>query len=274
MSKESSRISSRWVFLCIACGLVFFFLLMPILIIVPMSFSPKRIIEFPPEGFSLKWYASYFANPQWIGSTLRSFRVAFGVAILSTIFGVLSAFGLIRGRFPGKGFLMAFILSPLIVPVIIKAVSVYYFFNKLHLVGTEWGLILAHTASAIPYNVIIVSSTLINFDESLERASMNLGANRLRTFFHITLPLIRPGLISAGLFAFISSFDELIIAIFISGVKAVTLPKMMWDGIRFEVNPTLTAISSILILLSTVLLLSSEYLRRGFTKKGGLELPR
>jgi putative spermidine/putrescine transport system permease protein len=200
--------------------------------------------------------------------------VALGVSFLSTVVGVPAAFGLVRGQSRGKGFLMAFILSPLIVPVIIKAVSVYYFFSKLHLVGTELGLVLAHTASAIPYNVIIVASTLVNFDESLERASMNLGANRIRTFFHITLPLIRPGLISAALFAFISSFDELIIAIFISGVKAVTLPKMMWDGIRFEVNPTLTAISSILILLSTILLLSSEYFRKGFTKKGELDLPR
>jgi len=247
---------------------------MPILIVIPMSFSPKRIIEFPPQGFSLKWYLSYFTNPQWIDATLRSFRVALGVAFLSTLVGVLAAFGLVRGQFRGKGCLTAFILSPLIIPVIIKAVSVYYFFSKLHLVGTELGLVLAHTASAIPYNVIIVASTLINFDETLERASMNLGANRIRTFFHITLPLIQTGLISAALFAFISSFDELIIAIFISGVKAITLPKMMWDGIRFEVNPTLTAISSIFILLSTVLLLSSEYFRKGFQKKGGLEFPR
>jgi ABC-type spermidine/putrescine transport system permease subunit II len=239
-----------------------------------MSFSPKRILEFPPEGFSFKWYASYFTNAQWIGATLRSFRVALGVSFLSTVLGVLAAFGLIRGRYRGKGLLMAFILSPLIVPVIIKAVSVYYFFNKLHLVGTELGLVLAHTASGIPYNVIIIASTLVNLDETLEKASMNLGANRIQTFFRVTLPLIRPGLVSAALFAFISSFDELIIAIFISGVKAITLPKMMWDGIRFEVNPTLTAISSILILLSTVLLLSSEYLPRGFAKKGGLELPR
>jgi ABC-type spermidine/putrescine transport system permease subunit II len=274
MAGKKFGISGQWILLCSFCGLVFFFLLMPILIIVPMSFNPKRILEFPPQGFSLKWYLSYFTNSQWIGATLRSFRVALGVSFLSTVVGVLAAFGLVRGQYRGKGFLMAFILSPLIVPVIIKAVSVYYFFSKLHLVGTELGLVLAHTASAIPYNVIIVASTLVNFDESLERASMNLGANRIRTFFHITLPLIRPGLISAALFAFISSFDELIIAIFISGVKAVTLPKMMWDGIRFEVNPTLTAISSILILLSTVLLLSSEYLRKGFTKKGGLDLPR
>lgn len=260
--KKSKNLINNWIFFYVFCALVFLFLILPVLIIIPMSFNPSQYLEWPPRAFTLKWYASYLNGPIWMSSTWRSFRVALCVAFLSSILGTLAAFSLVRGRYPGKDFLMSLLICPLIVPIIIKGVAFYYFFSKLRLVGTELGLILAHTCTGLPYVVVVVSSALVTFDTTLEKASMNLGASRLKTFFKVTFPIIRPAILSGALFAFFSSFDDVIIAIFLCGVSAVTLPKKMWDGIRFGLNPTITAVASIMILVSIFVLLFIEILRR------------
>ena len=250
------------VYLYTFSALVFVFLIAPILVIIPVSFNTSNYLDFPPKGFTLKWYASYFNDPIWMSSTWRSFRIALWVAFLSSVIGTCAAFSLVRGRYPGKDFFMSLLICPLMVPIIVKAVGFYYFFSHLRLVGTELGLVLAHTCTGLPYIVVVVSSGLVTFDINLEKASLNLGANRLRTFFKVTFPIIRPAILSGALFAFFSSFDDLIIAIFLCGVKAITLPKKMWDGIRFELNPTITAVASLLILVSILILLFIEILRR------------
>jgi putative spermidine/putrescine transport system permease protein len=253
---------NNWLLFYVFCSLIFMFLIVPILVIIPVSFNSSEFLEFPPRGFSLKWYASYFNDPAWMGSTWRSFRIALWVALLSSVIGTLAALSLVRGNYRGKDFFMTLFISPLMVPIIVKAVGFYYYFGQLKLVGTELGLILAHTCTGLPYIVVVVSSTLVNFDITLEKASMNLGANPLRTFFKITFPIIRPGIFSGALFAFFSSFDDVIIAIFLCGVRTMTLPKKMWDGIRFELNPTITAVASILILISIIALAAIEITRR------------
>jgi putative spermidine/putrescine transport system permease protein len=253
---------SHWFFFYLFCALIFMFLVVPILVIIPVSFNPSEYLEFPPKGFTLKWYSAFFTDPLWMESMWRSFRIALWVALLSSIIGTLAAFSLVRGNYRGKDVCMSLLISPLMVPIIVKAVGFYYFFAKLRLVGSELGLILAHACTGLPYIVVVVSSTLVNFDTTLEKASMNLGANRLKTFFKVTFPIIRPGIFSGALFAFFSSFDDLVIAIFLSGVRATTLPKKMWDGIRFELSPTITAVASILIFISIVILIAIEITRR------------
>jgi putative spermidine/putrescine transport system permease protein len=177
----------------------------------------------------------------------------------------MASLALVRGRFRGKGLIHALILSPMIIPVIIVAISVYLFFSRLRLIGTEWGLVLAHTILALPFVVVNVSASLKGFDETLERAAISLGASRFQALRKVTFPLIRPGIISGALFAFITSFDEVVVAIFISGSRAVTLPKQMWDGIRIAINPTISAVASLFIVFSILLLLAIEILRRRST---------
>jgi putative spermidine/putrescine transport system permease protein len=244
-----------------ACFLIFVFLTLPIFIILPISFSSAKYLQFPPKGFSLQWYQDFFSDRVWISATLLSLRVAAITMVLATVFGTMASLALVRGKFRGKMLVHGFLLSPMIIPVIIIAISVYLFFAKLRLIGTGVGLVLAHTVLALPFVVINVSATLKGFDETLERAAMSLGANRLKTFLKITFPLIRPGVMSGALFAFITSFDEVVIAIFISGAYAVTLPKQMWDGIRISLNPTIAAVSSLLICFSVALMLMIELLR-------------
>ncbi len=238
------------------------FLILPVFIIIPLSFSSQRYLEFPPKGFSFQWYAGFFSNYNWTSATWTSFKIAFSVTLLATAFGTLASFYFVRAKFKGKHLLYTFMLSPMIIPVIVVAIAVYFFFAKLKLIGSLTGMILAHTVLAVPYVIVIVTATLQGFDVNLERAAMNLGANRLRTFFKITFPLVRPGILSGALFAFLTSFDEVIIAIFISGTTAHTLPKRMWESITMETDPTITAIATMLIVLTVGLLLVIEVFRR------------
>jgi len=244
------------------CGLVFFLLVAPLFIVIPISFSSDQYLKFPPSGFSLQWYESYFGSRQWMEATLVSLQVAISTAILATILGTMLATALVRGKFPGKNIIYTLTISPMIVPLIITAIGVYFFYAKLKLVGSIPGLIAAHTILAIPYVLVLVTATLKGFDETLEKAALNLGANPLKAFLQVTLPIIRPGVISGGLFAFITSFDELIVVIFVAGTHAVTLPKRMWDSIREEIEPTIAAVATLLIVLSIILMVSIELLRR------------
>lgn len=247
------------------CLAIFVFLILPVFIIIPISFSSAKYLQFPPKGFSLQWYQEYFSDRVWISATLLSLRVAALTMVLATVLGTMASLALVRGRFRGKGLIHALILSPMIIPVIIVAISVYLFFSRLRLIGTEWGLVLAHTILALPFVVVNVSASLKGFDETLERAAISLGASRFQALRKVTFPLIRPGIISGALFAFITSFDEVVVAIFISGSRAVTLPKQMWDGIRIAINPTISAVASLFIVFSILLLLAIEILRRRST---------
>jgi len=251
----------KWLYYLL-CAMILTFLILPVFVILPISFSSSKFLQFPPKGFSLQWYAEYFGSRTWISATILSFKVAILTMISATIIGTMASLALVRGKFRGKKIIYGIILSPLIIPVIIVAVSLYYFFAELHLIGSMWGLVIAHTALALPFVVVNVTATLQGFDITFERAALSLGANRLVTFLKVTFPLIRPGVISGALFAFVTSFDEVVIAIFISGSRAVTLPKQMWDGIRISINPTISAVASLLIVFSILLLVSVEILRR------------
>jgi putative spermidine/putrescine transport system permease protein len=238
------------------------FLLLPVLVIVPLSFSSRRYLEFPPTGFSFQWYASFFASHTWTAATWASFKIAFLVTILSTTLGTLASFFFVRARCRWKNLAYSFVLSPMIVPAIVVAIALYFFFARLKLIGSLAGMVLAHSVLAVPYVIVIVTATLQGFDVNLERAAMNLGANRLKTFFKVTFPLVRPGILSGALFAFLTSFDEVIIAIFISGTTTGTLPKKMWESITMETDPTITAVATMLIALTVAVLFFIELLRR------------
>ncbi len=243
-------------------GLILFYLVFPIFVVIPVSFSSAKYLQFPPPGFSLQWYEKYLTRSDWTGATWLSVQVATGTALLATLLGTLAALALVRGRFWGRDLINAFVVSPMIIPSIIVAIGIYFFYARIQLIGSPFALVLAHTALAVPFVVVNVSATLVGFDERLEYAAMNLGANRRQTFLKVTLPLIRPGVLTGALFAFVTSFDELIVALFISGTGAVTLPRKMWDGIRQEIDPTIAAVSTIFIVLSVLILVSVELLRQ------------
>lgn len=252
------------------CGLILMYLVLPIFVVIPISFSSSSYLKFPPVGFSFRWYENYVESSAWVSSTWLSLKVAALTTIFATLLGLPTSFGLVRHRFPGKTLLFGLIMSPLVVPIIISAIAVYFLYADLRLIGSVTGLVLAHSLLAFPKVVVVITASLKGFDLNLEHAAMNLGANRLKTFRHVTLPLIRPAALSGAFFAFITSFDELIITMFICGTS-VTLPKRMWDSLRFEIDPTIAAVSTILIVISASLLLGVEILRRRGAAIKGLE---
>jgi len=249
-------------------GAAIFFMVLPILIIIPMSFSQAQYFEFPPRSFSFKWYVNFFTDRYWRGSMLLSLQVATITMFLATLLGTPAAFGIVRGRFKGKSLLQALVLSPRIIPLIITALAAYFFYARLKLIGSMVALVAAHTVLATPFVVITLSAALKGFDRSLELAAMGLGANRLQTYLRVTLPVIRPSLISGGILAFMTSFDEVIIAIYICGTSAVTLPKQMWDGMIREIEPTITAVASLIVGVTILLMMLMGVLRKsGATTK-------
>ena len=246
----------------VVAALVLLYLVFPILVVIPLSFSAGTYLSFPPPGFSLKWYENFLGRADWLGAASLSLWVGGAVMVLATALGAPAALALVRSNFRGKNLLTGFIISPLIAPVIIVAIGIYFFYARLGLVGNPFALVIAHTALAVPFVVINVTATLQGFDERLEQAAMNLGATPWRTFWQVTFPIIRPGVLAGALFAFISSFDELVVALFVSGTSAVTLPRKMWESIRFEIDPTIAAVSTILVALTGTLFLAAELLRR------------
>jgi ABC-type spermidine/putrescine transport system permease subunit II len=234
------------------CAVVLFLLVVPVFVIVPLSFSSASFLQFPPPSLSLRWYREYFGRADWMNATLLSLEVAAAVALVATPLGTLAAFGFVRGAVRRRQLLQAFVVSPMIIPVIVIATALYFTFAKLRLVGSIWGLIAAHSVLAIPKVFLIVTATLRGIDPAYERAALSLGASRFWAFVLVTLPLVRTGVAVAAGLAFLTSFDEVVVAIFISGSTAVTLPKRMWDGIRLEYDPTITAVSSLLIAVTIV----------------------
>ena len=257
-----SRTDWASLLLYVVCGFIAFYLILPILIVFPMSFSSAEFLTFPPPGFSLKWFQRYFTDFSWIQPTYMSIQIALITMVFSTILGTLAAMALVRSRFRGKAAANSLILAPMIIPVIIISIALYGFFAKIGLIDTRTGLVLGHTLVCVPFVVITVGASLKGFDESLEMAAMICGATRLKAFLKITFPIIRPGMISGALFAFIISFDEIVISMFLCGIETRTLPLKMWEGIRMEINPVIAAVSTLLICLSMVLLILVEAIRR------------
>ena len=243
-------------------ALVLLFLALPILLIVVVSFSSAAYLTFPPPGFGLRWYRAYIDSPEWLNATALSLTVAAAVVALSTTLGTLAALGLARLPRAARTAATALILSPLIVPGIIAAIGIYYAFSRYRLVGTPVGLVLAHTCLAVPFVVTSVSASLAGFDRRLDQAAQSLGATPWGAFRQVTFPLIRPGVLVGALFAFITSFDELIVALFLSGSGAVTLPRRMWDDLRFAIDPTIAAVSTLTIVLTALLLAGAHLLRK------------
>ncbi|MBZ9994058.1 ABC transporter permease [Mesorhizobium sp. BH1-1-4] len=235
-------------------GLILFFLVLPTLIVIPMSVGTSPYIEFPPHGLTFKWYQQYFGDPDWMAATWFSLRIAVATTFSATIIGTLSAVALVRGRVPGKEFLQALTLAPLIVPHIVIAVALYLFFAPLGLVGNFYGFVIAHSMLAVPYVVITVSAALQRFDANLELAALNCGATRIQAFIHVVLPNIWPGVAAGAVFAFLASFDEATVAFFISGIEGKTITRKMFEDIDFNLTPVIAAVSAILTLVSLVLM--------------------
>ena len=266
-AERPARASGRSM-LRISVALLLIFLAGPSFFIIPVSFTTEGFIEWPPKFFSLKWYTAILDHPQWLPAITRSLFVGFVTAGLALGIGGMAAFFLARQRMFAKTAAMAFILSPLILPRIVIAVALFYFYARLGLIGTEIGLILGHTVLALPYVVITVMAVLKNYDQRLDQAAASLGASPPRVLWHVTIPLIKSGLIAAYLFAFVTSFDELTIALFISSGLATTLPKQMWDDAILKVSPTLAAVSTLLLIFVTIVILLAEYMQRRSAAKG------
>ena len=261
----------------IICGLIFFFLIAPILIIIPLSFNAQDFFTFTPEmialdpdGYSTKHYEDFFTNSQWQQALWNSMRIAPMATLLSVSFGTLAAIGLSQPHVPFRRAIMAILISPMIVPLIISAAGMFFFYSRVGLQGTYWGVVLAHAALGIPFVIITVTATLVGFDRSLTRAAANMGANPVTTFFRVQMPLILPGVISGALFAFITSFDEVVVVLFVGSAGQKTLPWQMFIGLREQISPTILAVATILVTLSIILLATLELLRRRSERIRGL----
>jgi putative spermidine/putrescine transport system permease protein len=277
------------------CGLIFVFLVTPILILIPLSFNQEPYFSFTagmlsldPEAYSLRWYADILRNgmaapeategwwadmwhnAQWVRSIKNSLFIGFFATILSTGLGTLAAIGLARSEMPWKRSLMALLISPMVIPLVITASGLFFFFSKIGLAGTYPGLILAHAVLGTPFVIITVTATLVGFDKSLVRAASSLGAGPVLTFWKIQMPLILPGVISGALFAFITSFDEVVVVLQLADVTQRTIPRQMFSGIREQISPTILAVATLLVILSIVLLTAIELLRRRSERLRGI----
>ncbi|MBC8035804.1 MAG: ABC transporter permease [Rhizobiales bacterium] len=243
-------------------ALVLLFLIAPILAVIPLSFNAEPYFSYPMPGLSLQWYRDFFGNDRWTGALLLSIKLAVTVTIASTVLGTMAALGLSRTQLPLRALILGLLLLPMIVPVIIIAVAVFMSFGYFGLIGTFAGLALAHTALATPFVVITVTSTLTSFDWTLQRAAQGLGATSLFTFRKVILPLILPGIVTGAIFAFVTSFDEVVVALFLASAEQRTLPKQMFSGIREMISPTITAAATVQVVFSVCLLVGAEFLRR------------
>jgi putative spermidine/putrescine transport system permease protein len=250
---------------------------MPILVIVPLSFNATNFFTFTPgmlslnpAGFSTRHYKDFFTNPDWQTALRNSLTIAPMATLISVTLGTLAAIGLSQPHVPFRGAIMAILISPMIVPLVISAAGMYFFYSRLGLQGTYWGVVLAHAALGIPFVIITVTATLIGFDQSLVRAAANLGAGPVRTFFKVQMPLILPGVISGALFAFITSFDEVVVVLFVGSAEQKTLTWQMFTGLREQISPTILAVATVLVAISVALLATLEILRRRSERLRGL----
>ena len=281
----------------VICALIFLFLIAPVLIVIPLSFNAEpfftfteRMLAFDPEGYSLRWYDTLLTfghlnadaprdaawwrqaweQSTWIQVTKNSLIIGVFSTIVATVLGTLAALGLSRPDMPYRKAIMAILISPMIVPLIITATGLFFFYSRTGLAGTYTGIILAHATLGIPFVIITVTATLVGFDQSLNRAAASLGASPTTTFFQITMPLILPGVISGALFAFVTSFDEVVVVLFIAAFDQQTIPRQMWNGIREQLSPAILAVATLLVIVSIGLLTAVELLRRRSERLRGL----
>ena len=259
------------------CTAIFLFLILPILVILPLSFNASDFFTFTqemlaldPAGYSLKHYQDFFTNSDWQHALANSARIAPMATLMATTFGTLAAIGLSQSHMPARSAVMAILISPMIVPLIISAAGMYFFYSRIGMQGTYWGVVLAHAALGTPFVIITVTATLVGFDKSLVRAAANLGADPVRTFFKVQMPLILPGVISGALFAFITSFDEVVVVLFVGSASQKTLPWQMFTGLREQISPTILAVATVLVAISIALLTTLELLRRRSERLRGM----
>lgn len=245
---------------------VIIFLLLPVLIVIPISFSSAQYLTFPPPGFSLKWYEKFLSDPEWISAFFKSLEIGVLTTIFSLVFGITAAIGLSKSNSKARKIFQELFQLPQIMPVIIVAIAVYGFQSQLKLIGSTFGLVTAHTILATPIVITTVMASICNLDPNLENAAVILGANRIQAFFRVIIHSIKPSIISAALFAFVTSFDEIVVTLFISGVSVTTLPKKMWDGIRTQIEPTIAAVSSLLIFIVIIVMLISAFTSKDNSK--------
>jgi len=263
-SSRQLRALLRRLALGLVCTPIFVFLMLPLVVVFPLSLSSAPYLQFPPPGLSWRWYQSYFGDPVWIDATVRSLVIGTTTTLATLAVGMPLAFSLVRGRYWGRKLLDRLAIAPLIVPTIIISVAIYGLFAKLKLIGAWYGIALAHTILALPFVIIILGASLRGLDENLEQAALGLGASRWQVILRITLPEIRPSIVTAAVLAFITSFDELVVAMFLAGPQ-MTLPKKMFDNIRMEIDPTIAAVSVLQILIITAALMIAQRFGRGAT---------
>ncbi|WP_306258535.1 ABC transporter permease [Pararhizobium sp. IMCC21322] len=306
LPKHASTLERVWHYTyLVICGLIFLFLIAPILIVIPLSFNAEpyftftqKMMSFDPEGFSTRWYdllltfgmsapdvardgswwADVWQNSAWVQAAKNSVIVGVFATIFATVLGTIAALGLSRPEMPYRRLIMAVLISPMIVPIIITATGLFFFYSSIQIAKWElfgWqipylGIILAHATLGIPFVIITVTATLVGFDHSLTRAAASLGANPRTTFFKVTMPLILPGVISGALFAFVTSFDEVVAVLFIGAFDEQTIPRQMWNGIREQISPAILSVATILVVISVLLLTVLELLRRRSERLRGL----
>jgi putative spermidine/putrescine transport system permease protein len=260
------------------CALVLIFLIAPVIIVIPLSFNAEPfftitpgMLHLDPAAYSLRWYRNMLDNPQWTEAFKNSAFIAFMAVIPATILGTAAALGLHHPKLPYRTQITAVLISPMIVPIIITATGLYFLYQKVGLTQSFSGIILAHILLGVPYVVLVVGSTLAGYDATLSRAAASLGAHPLRTFRQVTLPLILPGVLSGAILAFVTSFDEIVVVLFLSGSEQRTIPRQMWTGIRDQISPTILAVATLLIVVSVFVLAALEFLR---IRRAKLENPR
>ncbi len=267
----ASPLEKIWYYaLRIVCILVLIGLVIPVMAIIPVSFTSDTMLTYPMPGVSLRWYKEFFNSVMWTLSMKNSFIIAGATTVLATVLGTLAALGLTMTNLPCKGLITGIMILPMVVPIVITAVGMYFLFAQLGLANTHAGMIFAHTALATPFVVITVTATLQGFNRNQVRAGASLGASPATVFFKITLPQILPGVISGALFAFVTSFDDVVVALFIAGPEQYTLPRQMFAGIREKYNPTIAAVAAMMVVISVLLLVTVELLRRRNERLRGL----
>lgn len=262
MLLDFSRLGGWRVALALIALLVGAYLLLPILLIVALSFGSSQWLQFPPPGWTLRWYGELFDEPEWIASFLTSFQIAAVVTVLSVGIGLMASFGLTRGTFRGREALRALFLTPMILPVVVLAVALYAFFLRLHLNGTFIGFVLAHLVIALPFSIIAISNALERFDRDIETAAIVCGASPLEAKIRVTLPGIRLGLVSAAIFSFLASWDEVVVAIFMASPDLQTLPVRIFGTLRQDLSPVIAAVSTVLIALTAGLMALAAFFRK------------
>ncbi|AZB56299.1 ABC transporter permease [Cereibacter sphaeroides] len=281
----------------VLCGLIFLFLIAPILIVIPLSFNvepyftfTEKMLSLDPDGYSLRWYDTLLTfgmatpeaprdsswwmdvwnNSAWVRAAKNSVIIGVSSTVVATVLGTVAALGLSRPEMPYRRAIMAILISPMIVPIIITATGLFFFYSATGLAGSYVGVVLAHATLGIPFVIITVTATLVGFDRSLTRAAASLGASPTTTFFKVTMPLILPGVISGALFAFVTSFDEVVVVLFVAAHDQQTIPRQMWNGIREQISPAILSVATILVIVSVLLLATVELLRRRSERLRGI----